>query len=335
MRSAFPAIAIAAGLGLGGPVAAGAPPSGDQPDVETDTPRAPIGAVVRVAGNGFEPRDIVVVSLCGNLALNGSLDCDYANSRTAGVTDDGRLPSTAVPVTLPPAPCPCVITIASRTGDALVEVPFEIMGVASAAPAVADHPASALAIADVALFRNGPWTSWFGGSSRWTARVTITNRGSQAARPELTMTIGRTDDPTGFISVPTIDVLESGGRTTVDVSFELEAFAYGDYKVRAAVRGDEESAVVRQLTTHPWGLFAIGAALALAVLSTIVIAAARALGRRRYRSAATASVTSRSDSGVDERGSDSSTGAPPRASVDESGEDETATRLETRTGTSP
>lgn len=281
-------IAIALAPGFASPAGTQVLAQDNEPAVELDTPRAPLGSVVRLEGAGFQPGDILVVSLCGNLALRGSLDCDYANTRVAGVTADGRLPQTTLPVTSPPMPCPCVITVASRTGNTLVEVPFEIMGVASAQPTIdiatnMDASTGAPEIVDLALFRDGPWTSWFGGSSRWTARVTITNPGPEPARPDLAMTFGRTDDPTGFIAVPTFDAIEAGARTTIELPFELESLAYGDYVVRAELGGDERTAVLRQMTTYPWGLFVLGAVLALVVLTSLLAVAVRAVSAGQLR----------------------------------------------------
>ena len=72
-----------------------------------------------MSGRGWDPRSNVVVELCGNLAIGGSVDCDIRGSRVVAVGPDGRFAAELVVGALP-APCPCVIRVRAahwpRTG---------------------------------------------------------------------------------------------------------------------------------------------------------------------------------------------------------------------------
>lgn len=73
--------------------------SADQPDFRS---------VISVVGTHFPPRQLVSVSICGNNAINGAIDCDLATSSTVGITTDGEFVADLL-VAPPPVECPCVV----------------------------------------------------------------------------------------------------------------------------------------------------------------------------------------------------------------------------------
>jgi hypothetical protein len=97
------------------------------PSVLVDQQQAKPGERVRVSVEGFEA-PYVTVSICGNKARRGSSDCDMVGSKGFELLPDGALTWTRMVVTEPPAPCPCVIRVATSTEDIVSVVPFSVTG---------------------------------------------------------------------------------------------------------------------------------------------------------------------------------------------------------------
>lgn len=98
------------------------------PSVELDRTSLVLGDDVVVTVSGFENRT-VSVSVCGNEARRGTVDCDLRGS--AGLQLNADLSPTTIQIVVrrPPAPCPCVVRVASRSNDEIALAPVQIRGV--------------------------------------------------------------------------------------------------------------------------------------------------------------------------------------------------------------
>ena len=95
---------------------------------------APPGRDVLVHVDGWQPGSVVTVLLCGNGARRGSQDCDLVAGES--VTVRGAAPEyVLLPVTLPPAPCPCVVRASDVPDVVVATAPFDVIG-APTAPTV-------------------------------------------------------------------------------------------------------------------------------------------------------------------------------------------------------
>lgn len=98
------------------------------------------GPVVTLDRNEIEPEDRVVlnidgfesmnvtISVCGNEARRGSVDCNMYASEGLKLDTDGTSTVIQIPVAAPPAPCPCVIRVSNRTFDEIAIAPITLIG---------------------------------------------------------------------------------------------------------------------------------------------------------------------------------------------------------------
>lgn len=123
----------------------GAEGSVSGPTVEIDKVRIRPDERVAVTVDGFESLN-VTISVCGNEARRGSSDCNMFASEGLKLDTDGTSTLVAIPVAVPPEPCPCVIRVASRLNDEIATTPIEIIGHPSAPVVDAVTPARPLVV---------------------------------------------------------------------------------------------------------------------------------------------------------------------------------------------
>lgn len=279
------AIALALAGAAAVPSAAVAQPLVSGPTVVLDRYEAAPGDRVVLTISGFQGES-VVISVCGNEARRGSVDCDMTGSRARETQSDGPV-GTDLTITAPPAPCPCIVRVASRDNVQVAVVPMVII-----AHPVADVVGSGATTAQplgVAITAN-PATAGFGdtvksslgGSTTYDLTIRVTNRATfevPAVALAATFTRGWSDDTRN------IDVSDPGsllpGQTWVEtVQVDVPSLTFGDVEWRATVSGQGPSVTVTDTTSsQPILLYLLGAILAIDLL----ILAWRMIARVRRR----------------------------------------------------
>lgn len=133
VRRTVGALAIVVALVATAPLAASAAPAGGPTVVPASLAATP-GARVLVDVVGWQPGTSVTVVVCGNEARRGSQDCDLRHGQSVELyTADSK--KVLLTVSLPPAPCPCVLRAYDVHSNVVITTPFEVLG-APTAPVV-------------------------------------------------------------------------------------------------------------------------------------------------------------------------------------------------------
>jgi hypothetical protein len=126
VRQLFVVLAAAAAAAAPGAAAATPIEPDAQAAVSIDRVTWEIGERMMVLGDGW-PTGSVSLQVCGNNAVNGSLDCHMTTSRTQRVGADGSFQQ-PITIAAPPAPCPCVLTVRSLASGTVNLTPIRIPG---------------------------------------------------------------------------------------------------------------------------------------------------------------------------------------------------------------
>ncbi|MFF3740374.1 hypothetical protein [Streptomyces sp. NPDC002566] len=322
--SALAALALALLLAsLLPPARAGAAAAAGQPTVRLSLPQAGAGGSLTVTGGGWRPHALLTLLICGQATpargvLGGTNSCANADGRAVTTDADGRF-SRALPVSAPPAPCPCVVHVATTTGA---------KAQADAALQVAGHPVRPLpaetgkgrltVLTDPLLKGSDGLLTWFGAPPDRTLTFTVGNAG-----------VGTVKDPVFEIGTahgvfaPQWDerqwrgTVAPGGKARVEIPVELAAGAHGDYTVSLRYGGkvlDEQPWSVGR----PWGVTVFWVLLCLVVPAAVFRVGMAVVNRVRprpgsvRRSASTAVLRRRRTAGTGDGGPRSPAAPPAR-----------------------
>lgn len=256
--AAVSAMVVATVQGSAAPAAA-LPPLG-QPIATILNPNLVIGAKLNVHGENW-PQGTVSVQICGNLAVNGTADCDVEGTRGFGVGSSHKFDGRIV-VDAPPAPCPCVLLVGSQFDAQTVLIPVTIKDhpIVAGTP-VADPNQGLTNLSLTADITRGPW--WrdaVGVSPERLLTLTISNTGgSPTGAGVVDVTVGKTSPAAGFAASIPFKSIDAGETTTVQAKFAVDSFAYGTYNITARVTSPAAGAeITKQTSTFPgWLLLAI------------------------------------------------------------------------------
>ncbi|MFI1799031.1 neocarzinostatin apoprotein domain-containing protein [Streptomyces sp. NPDC020379] len=227
--------------------------SADGPALRLDRTEAGKGAVLTVSGTGWRPRTLLTLLVCGQDMIGGTDSCANADGRTATTGADGRF-STRIPVAEPPKPCPCVVHVATVTGDPVaVDAALKVAGhpVASLPPRTGGER---LGVLDARLEGSGGLLTWFGAPPHRRLVVTLGNLGSTPAKDPV-FEVGTSHG----VLAPEWEkqhwrgTIAAGGRARVPLDVELAAGAYGDYQVSLKY-GDKVLVEEPWAVGRPWGV---------------------------------------------------------------------------------
>ncbi|WP_440581877.1 hypothetical protein [Streptomyces flavofungini] len=249
--SALVALAL---LGLGcallpGPVASAA----DKPTVRLSTSEAGKGGSVTVKGAGWRPGALLMMLICGRSepgrgVVGGTNSC--ANSEGLAVTTgkDGTF-SRRLPVAEPPEPCPCVVHVATVTGEkAAADTAFKVAG----------HPVKPLpkeaaggrlpVLTGTRLEGSSGLLTWFGAPPQRKLVFTVGNVG---AAP-VTDPVFRVGTSHGVFAPQWEEqqwrgTIAPGKKARIELPVELAGGAHGDYLVSLRYGG-------KVLAEQPWGV---------------------------------------------------------------------------------
>lgn len=249
----------------------------DEPTAAVDDTQTTIGQVISINGTNWEPEAIVKVEICGNNALDGSVDCNQTASSTVRIWTTSELVA-RLTVVEPPSPCPCVVQITTASGVVAAQLPIEIEGVAVESPvSKASDGSPALTIVKVSIDDTVSLTSFMGGAARRTLELVVHNDNVESVTdPTLTLGWGQDGRIDQVIDAPDLDPFAPGDVQVITVDFELSPLSIGTYQVRGEI-GSRGALTSFEDSTSTWpvGLFI---AIDLAVFALLLY-----LGRAAVR----------------------------------------------------
>ncbi len=233
--------------------AATAAPAADKPTVTLSAAQAGKGGSVTVKGEGWRPEALLMMLICGQSTpgegvVGGTNACANAEGRAVTTGKDGTFRK-KLPVAEPPEPCPCVVHVATVTGEkARADAAFKVAG----------HPVRAAARAERRRAALRPVGHPYGGL-RLPADLV-----RRAPRRTLVFTVGNVGpaplkDPVFQVGTshgvfaPQWEerqwrgTVAPGKKARIELPVELSAGAHGDYLVSLKFGG-------KVLAEQPWGV---------------------------------------------------------------------------------
>ncbi|WP_436767675.1 neocarzinostatin apoprotein domain-containing protein [Streptomyces sp. URMC 123] len=233
-----------------GPVApAGRALAAEAPSASVSSTTVALGETVTVSGAGWRPDTLLTVLLCGQNRIGGSASCANAHGRAVTTRADGSF-SRELPVGAPPKPCPCVVHVATVTGEpASAEAELAIAGHPVAAlPPDPGQGGGRLSVLEARLEGESGLLTWFGAPARRTVVLVVGNVGSAPLRDP----VFRVGTAHGVFAPDWEEhrwrgTVPAGQRARIAVPVQLPAGAHGDYLVSLTYGG-------KVLTEQPWGV---------------------------------------------------------------------------------
>jgi hypothetical protein len=219
------------------------------------------GDSIQVSGESWPNAVVVQAQVCGNAALNGSIDCDRSGAVTIGVGSDGRF-GMELPVKAPPKPCPCVVLITSPDLiGTVLRLPIEVTGAPTAPPQQDQAAVPIFSITMLRVEREQPGEALFGISHERVVVMTVENLGATEIET-LPITIAYADAPDQAVAVGSLENLAPGEREEVRTPFPVRALARGTMTVNVTIdQSGQALASSASFSTFPWALLAATAAL--------------------------------------------------------------------------
>ncbi|GAA2307431.1 hypothetical protein OKJ48_26935 [Streptomyces kunmingensis] len=226
----------------------------DDPTVTLSKSQAGTGGSVTVKGAGWRPRTLLMMLICGRSSpargvIGGTNSCANAGGRA--VTTDARGTfEKKLPVVEPPAPCPCVVHVATVTGSAKAQK--------DAALKVAGHPVKALPaesgngqlsmVTDTRLDGSSGLLTWFGAPPARTFTFTVGNVGPAPVRdPVFHLGTSHGVFAPAYEEQQWRGTIEPGRKARIELPVELGAGDHGSYLVSLKYGG-------KVLAEQPWGV---------------------------------------------------------------------------------
>ncbi|MBT2507617.1 hypothetical protein J7I98_17325 [Streptomyces sp. ISL-98] len=224
-----------------------------KPQVTLSKTEAGKGGDITVKGKGWRPKALLMMLICGQATpasgvIGGTNAC--ANSDGRAVTTDAKGAfSKKMPVAEPPKACPCVVHVATVTGEqATVDAVFDVAG----------HPVEPLpqpgaggrlaVLAAARLDGSGSVLTWFGAPPTRELVVTVGNLGSDPVKDPV-FEVGTSH---GVYSPQWEErqwrgTIQPGKKAQVKLDVQLPAGAHGDYLVSLKYGQ-------KVLAEQPWGV---------------------------------------------------------------------------------
>ncbi|MER5441003.1 hypothetical protein [Streptomyces sp. NPDC002790] len=232
---------------------AGSASAADKPSVSLSKSQAGAGGSITVKGADWRPDTLLMMLICGQSSpsrgvIGGTNSCANAEGR-AVTTDAKGAFSKSLPVAEPPQSCPCVVHVATVTGQkAQADAVFQVAG----------HPVKALPktsgsgqltmVADTRLEGSGGLLTWFGAPPSRSFSFTVGNVGSSPVKNPV-FQVGTSH---GVFAPQWEDqqwrgTIKPGQKERIKLPVELSAGAHGDYLVSLKYGG-------KVLAEQPWGV---------------------------------------------------------------------------------
>ena len=244
------------------------------PTVSLSSASAPVGSAVIVELSGW-PAGVVTVSVCGDEARRGSVDCDQVRAHGVGIAASGA--GTVRVLVAPPVGCPCVVRVSTPSSDLVRTVPIDVPGLAVLAESELGPellPSAGVVTFEVTagLEPDDDWSTSamaaIGGPVDRRLVLTVRNTGAApVAGVSISGAIGRTHEGGVPLAVPVIGTLGPGEERTVPVAVPMPVLAAGRFVVFGRVDSMAGAASFETPTdAHPWGVLVIVAIAAVVVI---------------------------------------------------------------------
>ncbi|WP_405831346.1 hypothetical protein [Streptomyces sp. NBC_01176] len=224
-----------------------------RPGVRLSTSEAGTGGSVTVTGSGWRPKTLLMMLICGQSVpsrgvIGGTNSCANADGRAVTTDAQGKFEK-RLPVTEPPKPCPCVVHVATVTGEqAAADAVFMVAG-HSVEPLPEESGAGRLAmLTDTRLDGSGGLLTWFGAPPARDLVFTVGNVGTASVKDPV-FQVGTSHG----VFAPQWEeqqwrgTVAPGRKARITLPVELAAGAHGDYTVSLKYGG-------KVLAEQPWGV---------------------------------------------------------------------------------
>ncbi|MFJ9639872.1 hypothetical protein [Streptomyces sp. NPDC101178] len=238
-------------LGLAAPTVQAAE-DGD-PSVTLSKKEAGKGGEITVKGGGWRSEALLMLLICGRSSpergvIGGTNSCANAEGRAVTTDRKGAFTKRLL-VAEPPVPCPCVVHVATVTGEqAVADVVFTVAGHPTAPlPPPADDGRLAV-LATTRLEGESSLLTWFGAPPARQLVFTVGNLGTAPVKDPV-FEIGTAHG----VYAPQWEerqwrgTVAPGSRAQIELPVELSAGAHGDYQVSLRYG-------TKVLAEQPWGV---------------------------------------------------------------------------------
>lgn len=223
------------------------------PTVSLSKKEAGKGGEITVSGSGWRAEALLMLLICGQSTpeqgvVGGTNACANADGR-AVTTDEKGAFSKKLPVTEPPKPCPCVVHVATVTGEQeLADAVFTVAGHPTADLPKRTGGGKLAVLATTRLEGDSSLLTWFGAPPARRLVFTVGNLGSAPVKDPV-FEIGTAHG----VYAPQWEerqwrgTVAPGAKAQIKLPVELSAGAHGDYQV--SLRYGQ-----KVLAEQPWGV---------------------------------------------------------------------------------
>ncbi|MFD8691131.1 hypothetical protein [Streptomyces sp. NPDC059651] len=280
-----------------------------KPVVTLSQKQAGKGGEITVKGKGWRSDTLLMMLICGQSTpargvIGGTNSCANAEGR-AVTTDKKGAFAKKLPVAEPPAPCPCVVHVATVTGEqALADAVFVVAGHPVAALPKQTGEGKLAVLAATRLEGDSGILTWFGAPPSRRLVFTVGNLGSAPVKDP----VFRVGTAHGVYAAQWEErqwrgTVEPGRKARIELPVELTAGAHGDYQISLKY-GTKVLAEQPWGVGRPWGVtlfwillcLVVPAAvfrIGMAIVDKVRPSPGRAAGRRGRRSSPRSGVTVR------------------------------------------
>ncbi|MFJ7085554.1 hypothetical protein ACIQU8_20255 [Streptomyces griseus] len=223
------------------------------PTVSLSKKEAGKGGEITVSGSGWRAEALLMLLICGQSTpergvIGGTNSCANADGR-AVTTDKKGAFSKKLPVAEPPKPCPCVVHIATVTGEqTLADAVFTVAGHPTAELPRQTGGGKLAVLATTRLEGDSSLLTWFGAPPARRLVFTVGNLGSAPVEdPVFEIGIAHGVYAPQWEERQWRGTVAPGGKAQIKLPVELSAGAHGDYQV--SLRYGK-----KVLAEQPWGV---------------------------------------------------------------------------------
>ncbi|MFE3487752.1 hypothetical protein ACFYXN_26475 [Streptomyces griseus] len=252
----------------------GARAADGDPTVSLSKKEAGKGGEITVSGSGWRAEALLMLLICGQSTpergvIGGTNACANADGR-AVTTDEKGAFSKKLPVTEPPKPCPCVVHVATVTGEqALADAVFTVAGHPTADLPEQTGGGRLAVLATTRLEGDSSLLTWFGAPPARRLVFTVGNLGSAPVKDPV-FEIGTAHG----VYAPQWEerqwrgTVAPGAKARIKLPLELSAGAHGDYQVSLRY-GRKVLAEQPWGVARPWGVTVFWVLLCLVVPAAV------------------------------------------------------------------
>ncbi|MFE2293451.1 hypothetical protein [Streptomyces sp. NPDC059452] len=259
---------------LAAPAAPAARAADDGPSVSLSKKEAGKGGEITVKGEGWRPEALLMLLICGRSTpergvIGGTNSCANADGR-AVTTDKKGAFAKKLPVAEPPVPCPCVVHVATVTGEqALADAVFTVAGHPTAPLPTQTDEGKLAVLATPRLEGGSSLLTWFGAPPVRQLVLTVGNLGSApVADPVFEIGTAHGVFAPQWEEHEWRGTIAPGSKAQVRLPVELSAGAHGDYQVSLRY-GPKVLAEQPWGVSRPWGVTLFWVLLCLVVPAAV------------------------------------------------------------------